>query len=668
MIQPIRQHLLSPSATTVAGILLIVALSLLVYSSSLHGGFVLDDDLLVTENPLVQAPDGLYRIWLTREPVDYWPLTNSVFWFEWHLWGANPTGYHAVNLFLHIIDCLLLWALLNRLKIPGGFLAAILFAVHPVNVESVAWIAQLKNVLSMLFFLLSICCYLQFDVLASPQKVAARKLPPQTSRKLLWYTLSLLAFVLAMLSKGSVAILPLVLLLIIWWQRERITRRDCLRVAPFFLVAAGFTVINLWFQSHSTDEVIRNATLVQRLLGAGAVVWFYLWKAILPLHLSFVYSQWDINPGNLLWWLPLAAAVAVTTLLVWQRNSRSSKWIRPVLFAWTFFCLALLPVMGFTDVTYMRNSLVADHYQYIAIIGVVALAAAAVYRGSQRRTPAWQCALNIGAGCVVAALLILTRQQAALYANAMTLYTNTAEHNPTSDLIQLNLGVEHYKAGQINDAVQHFQAALQINPSNDSAHMDLGTALISLGRLDDAIQQFQEVLRLKPSSAATAHCSMGIALIKAGRPRKAIEHLQTSLEINPKHLEACNNLAWVLATASDDTVRDPIRAVELAQKAIELDPKHTDFFNTLGVAYYRAGHWQDAIQWLNKSTQANNGGSAFDWFFLAMAHQQLGQHDEALADYDQAVERMDKTAPHDPELLRFRAEAIKLLGQSSKND
>ncbi len=397
--------------------------------------------------------------------------------------------------------------------------------------------------------------------------------------------------------------------------RANHTARLLARRAIFFLVAAGFTVINLWFQSHSTDEVIRNATLVQRLLGAGAVVWFYLWKAILPLHLSFVYSQWDINPGNLLWWLPLAAAVAVTTLLVWQRNSRSSKWIRPVLFAWTFFCLALLPVMGFTDVTYMRNSLVADHYQYIAIIGVVALAAAAVYRGSQRRTPAWQCALNIGAGCVVAALLILTRQQAALYANAMTLYTNTAEHNPTSDLIQLNLGVEHYKAGQINDAVQHFQAALQINPSNDSAHMDLGTALISLGRLDDAIQQFQEVLRLKPSSAATAHCSMGIALIKAGRPRKAIEHLQTSLEINPKHLEACNNLAWVLATASDDTVRDPIRAVELAQKAIELDPKHTDFFNTLGVAYYRAGHWQDAIQWLNKSTQANNGGSAFDWFF-----------------------------------------------------
>ncbi len=538
---------------------------LLIYWRALHGGFVLDDDLLVTENPLVQAPDGLYRIWLTREPVDYWPLTNSVFWLEWHLWGANPTGYHFVNLLLHIADCLLLWALLNRLEIPGGFMAAMLFAVHPVNVESVAWIAQLKNVLSMVFFLLSIGCYLQFDVLASPRKSVARKLPPKTLRKLLRYALSLVACVLAMLSKGSVAILPLVLLLIIWWQRERITWRDSLHVAPFFLVAAGLTAVNLWFQAHSTGEVIRNVTLVQRLLGAGAVVWFYLWKAILPLHLSFVYSQWDINPDNLLWWLPLAAAVAVTTLLIWQRNSQSSKWIRPLLFAWAFFCLALLPVMGFTDVTYMRNSLVADHYQYIAIIGIVALAAAAIYSGSQRR-PAWQRALNICAACVVAALLILTRQQAALYANALTLYTNTAEHNPTSDLIQLNLGVEHFKAGQINDAVEHFQAALQINPSNSTVHMDLGTALMSLGRLDDAIQQFQEVLRLKPSSAATAHCSMGIAFIKAGRPREAIEHLQTSLEINPNHLEACNNLAWVLATASDNSVRDPIRAVELGPK------------------------------------------------------------------------------------------------------
>jgi len=663
-----RKNPPAPPVYIAAGALLIAGLATLAYWPSLHGNFVLDDDLLVTENHLVQAPNGLYRIWFTREPVDYWPVTNSMFWIEWHWWGANSTHYHTVNLLLHIVDALLLWAILKQLAIPGSYLAALLFVVHPVNVESVAWITQLKNVLSMLFFLLCILWYLQFDALASPQKSVAGKFPPSTLRKLLWYALSLVAFVLAMLSKGSVAILPLVLLLIIWWQRERITWRDTLCVVPFFLVAAGLTAVNLWFQTHSTGEVIRNATFVQRLLGAGAVVWFYLWKAIVPLHLSFVYSQWDINPDNLLWWLPFVAAIIVTMFLVWLRNSQSSKWARPVLFAWAFFCLALLPVMGFTDVTYMRNSLVADHYQYIAIIGIVALAAAAVYCGSQRRAPALQHAVNIGAGCLIGALLILTRQQAALYANAMTLYTSTAEHNPNSDLIQLNLGVEHYKAGEINDAVEHFQAALRINPSNDPAHMDLGTALINLGRLDDAIQQFQEVLRLKPNSAATAHCSMGIALTKAGRPREAIEHLQTSLEINPNQPEACNNLAWVLATASDDAVRDPIRAVELAQKAIELDPKHTDFFNTLGVAHYRAGHWQDAIQWLDKSAQATQGRNAFDWFFLAMAHQQLGQHDEARVDYDQAVERMDKTAPHDPELLRFRAEAQKLLaGKSPQN-
>jgi tetratricopeptide (TPR) repeat protein len=650
------------------GIILIVIAAGVAYWPALHGGFVLDDDLLLTENHLVQASDGLYRIWFTSQATDYWPVTNSTLWLEWRLWGRNTTGYHVVNLALHVADCLLIWLLLRKLAIPGAFLAALLFAVHPVNVESVAWIAQLKNVLSMLFFLLSILWYLNFDTPTAPQNPRQSKTTPQTFRTLFWYALSLAAFVLAMLSKGSVAILPLVLLLIVWWQRDRVTWRDVLRLVPFFLVAVGLTAVNIWFQAHTVEGVIRNATFLQRLLGAGAVVWFYLWKAILPLDLSFVYPQWTIEPGNLLWWLPLAAAIAVTMFLVWQRNSPRMKWVRPVLFAWAFFCVALAPVMGFTDVTYMRNSLVADHYQYIALLGVVALISAGVVCGSRRLAPFPHHAINIAVGCAVGALLIVTRQQTGLYANAMMLYTSTAQLNPNSDLIQLNLGVEHYKAGEISNAIEHFQAALRIDPANDSAHMDLGTALINLGRFDDAIQQFQEVLRLKPSSAAMAHCSIGIALTKAGRPREAIEHLQQALEINPNHLEACNNLAWILATTSDNALRDPNRAVQLAQKAIELDPQGVDFFNTLGVAHYRAGHWQEALQWLNKSTQATHGGSAFDWFFLAMAHQQLGQHDKALSDYDKAVERMDKTAPQDPELLRFRAEAQTLLAGKSPPD
>ena len=199
-----------------------------------------DDDTLVTDSTLVKAPDGLYRMWFTTEPLDYWPLTNTSFWLEWRLWGMRSTGYHATNLLLHVASGLLVWAILRRLSIRGGLLAAALFVLHPVNVESVAWIAQRKNTLSMVFFLLSILWYLRVDpepegalptAASSKQKSRGRRAapPPLEPGINRWYWLSLAMFVLAMLSKGSVAILPGVLLLIAWWRRGAISKADVCR-------------------------------------------------------------------------------------------------------------------------------------------------------------------------------------------------------------------------------------------------------------------------------------------------------------------------------------------------------------------------------------------------------------------------------------------------------
>src|SRR5262245_7464980 len=356
------------------------------YWPSLRGDFVLDDEILVSQNNLVRAPDGLMRFWFTTEPADYWPVTNSTFWLEWRFWLDNPTGYRATNIVLHIVDSLLIWLVLRRLIIPGAFFAALLFAVHPVNVESVAWIAQRKNVLSLLFFLLSIWFYLRSQptsVSDSPRRGEPKGNSALTSERSFSassYWLGLTAFVLAALSKGSVAILPLVLLLISWWQHSRITRRDLLMTAPFFAIAVVLTVVNIWFQRHGSEEIIRHVTFAQRLAGAGAVVWFYLWKSLMPLRLAFVYPQWEIDTSDLRWWLPLAATLIVTTLLIWQRRTRFGH---PLLFAWAFFCIALLPVMGFTDVGFMKYSLVADHYQHIALIAVVALAAAAMVQAAR---------------------------------------------------------------------------------------------------------------------------------------------------------------------------------------------------------------------------------------------------------------------------------------------
>ncbi|MGA2062560.1 MAG: hypothetical protein ABSG67_18925, partial [Thermoguttaceae bacterium] len=320
-----------------AGAAIIALAVFFAYIPSINGGFLLDDELYVTNTKVINATDGVYRIWCTTEPVDYWPMSNTTLWIEWRLWGMKSAGYHLTNLILHIVEALLIWIVLRKLSIPGAFLTAMIFALHPVNVQSVAWIAQRKNLMSMLFFLLSILWYLKFVKLAprptfAPCPVVDK--PSAIHHPLLsfssfilhpssfhfWYWLSLAAFILAMLSKGSAAVLPVILLGIICWLRpwnekasvigpHSTTRRKLTHITLFFAVAVVLTGVNVWFQTHGMAVAYRAISFTDRLLGAGGVVWFYLYKALFPLNLVFVYPQWHIEAGNPLWWLPLAAAL-----------------------------------------------------------------------------------------------------------------------------------------------------------------------------------------------------------------------------------------------------------------------------------------------------------------------------------------------------------------------
>jgi len=815
------------------GVTLLAAATSVAYLPSLHGGFVLDDTIYLTESPLVKAPDGLYRFWCTSEPIDYYPVSNTTLWLEWRLWGMNPTGYRITNLLLHIAAALLIWVILGKLSIPGAYLAAVLYAVHPVNVESVAWIAQRKGLLAMVFFLLSLLCYL----LAEERRETDG---PETNgwRAILnaghWFWLSLLAFLLAMLSKGSVAFLPAVLLLLVWWRRGRVSAEDFVRTAPFFFVAIALTIIHAYFQKRGLVGEAGAASLDQRLAVAGAVVWFYLSKALWPFELIFVYPRWNVQTGLVIWWLPLAAAAALAIVLAWRRNT---AWGRPLLLAWGYFCLALVPVMGLAEVGYIRHSWVADHYQYPAIVAVAALAAAGWSKWHRESEGAARRATTAVAVVVVLLLTFLSWRQCHFYASATTLYQATLQKNPNTWLIHnelgieldegghpleaiacyeqalginpnyvdahINLGVALRETGRMGEAIEQFEQALQIDPRSAKAHNDLGSALLethqndealrhveeavrlmpshpqihrSLGivfvavdRLSEAVEQFQQavrfdptyaeayndlglalvkldkfleaieayrraiglrpdleiahanlgyallklnrprdaieqyrqavrfnpddadaqknlaslladsgqiaeafehlkqVLRLRPQWSAEVHCAMGIALNKAGRPREAIDEFEKALQANPSDVEACNNLAWVLSTTSAEQLRDPRRAVDLASKAVSLDPHRAGALNTLGIALYRSGKWEEAIQWLNRSTKAG-GGSGFDWFFLAMAHERLGHDEEAHTCYRNAVAWMDQHAPRDAELRRFQRETEELIaGKSAAN-
>ena len=430
----------SQSQRLALGALLIVVVTVAIYWPALNGGFLIDDDKLISDNSLVRSSDGFLRIWTTTQAMDYWPLTNTSFWLEWRLWGSNPTGYHVTNLLLHLAATFLLWAILRKLAIPGAFLAALLFAVHPVNVESIAWISQRKNTLAMFFFLLSILWWL-------------RATERRTRR---WYWLSLLAFTLAMLSKGSVAVLPFVLLLIVWWQKRRVDKSDLLRTVPFFVVAIVLTAVNVWFQKHGLDVVVRDVNFGQRLAGAGAVVWFYLAKALAPIELVFVYPQWQFNIGQLLWWIPLVAVLLVTVMLLLRRNPA-----RPLLFAWLLFCVALVPVLGFTDVGFMQYSLVADHYQHIAIIAVVALSRSRLVQVAKDRRTSGDHHRRRAVG----ALAYLTWQQTKLYRDSITLCEATLAANPNCSIMHNNLGHDLQALGINAEAANTTRPPCESNPT-----------------------------------------------------------------------------------------------------------------------------------------------------------------------------------------------------------
>ncbi len=613
-----------PSQALIPAILLITA-TVLVYWPALTGGFIFDDDTLLTKNPLIHAADGLSRMWFTTEPLDYWPMTTTSFWLEWRLWGLDSTPYHVTNLILHLGSSLMLWAILRRLSIPGAWLAAMLFAIHPVNVESVAWIAQRKNTLSMLFFLLAIFWYLDDEFVSvwpkhpvapggqRPGTATSRRRDalaagsrPSRPRVTRTYWLSLLAFVLAMLSKGSVAVLPALLLLMVWWRRGEVSRADLIRTSPFFVVAALLTLVNIWFQSHyMSGEAIRHVTLVQRALGAAAVAWFYLSKALLPIRLIFIYPQWDIRSVDVRWWLPLTAAAAVTAVLVWQRRRPV---VRALLFAWMAFGLALVPVMGFTDVYFMKFALVADHYQYIAIIAVVACVAAALWR-----LPLAASARRIAAAALIVVLGIATWQQSELYADAETLYRATLSSNPSTWLVHNDLGVL-IASRSPGEAIEHFRESLRLNPDNVESYNNLCHALAHAGRMSETIVACSSALRRDPS-LYTAHNDLGAAMASMGKLDQARAEFEAALRLAPAYDEAHNNLANVLAATGRVA-----EAIDHYRAALLATPEFAIGHLNLGLALEREGRISEAIAEYKEAARLDPALSQAQQRLAVLAH------------------------------------------------
>jgi len=576
--------------------LLLIGVTFLAYLPTLKAGFIWDDDTFLTQNPLMKAGDGLYRFWFTTQAPDYFPVTYTPLWLEWRLWGMHAPGYHAANLALHVAAALLLWAVLRRLRIPGAYAAAFIFAVHPVNVESVAWITQRKNLMALLFYLATVWCFLNAEI-ASPSPVR-RSL---SGGGLRWYVSSLLAFTLAMLSKGSVAMLPVILLGIIAWRR-RLQLKDVALMLPFFLVSGILVITDVWFQKHGATEVFRNAGFLERLLGAGGVAWFYLAKALLPINLMFIYPPWHIRVDDPRGWTPLLAAVALTAIL-WRYRA---EFTRPALFAWGYFCLALVPVLGFTDVQFMQYSLVADHYEQLALIGAIAFVcgsllpifkfqvlATAKHRedGSGFKFP------QIAAAAAICGLSILTWRQCNIYRDAETLYRATLDRNPDAWLAQSNLGSVLYRSGRVQESIARYEAALRLKPGLFEAQNDLGLALMASGRLPEAMEHFERAIRLHPDNAAVLY-NAGTALAGMGRLPEAVVYYERALSLTPRFAEAHQDLGAALTQLG----RLP-EAVPQYQEALRLRPDYFEAHANLGTVLAQLGRTAEARIQLEEALQ-----------------------------------------------------------------
>ena len=506
--------------------LAVFAATILAYLPALNGGFIWNDNDYVTA-PELRSVEGFWRIWFELGATEqYYPFLHSAFWLEHKLWGDSATAYHVLNVLVHATSACLLAFLLCRLAIPGGWLAAFVFALHPVYVESVAWISEQKNTLSLVFYLLAALNYLGFDASRRP-------------RPYLWATMF---FVVALLTKSVTATLPPALLVIFWWKRGRIDwRRDVVPLLPWFALGAVMGLV-----SAHVERVYIGAEgsefelgFLERCLLAGRIVWFYLGKFLWPADLIFIYPRWNVDARQAWQWMFTAGVVAALALLWWIR-SRS----RAPLAAALFFGGSLFPTLGFFNVYAFMFSFVADHWQYLPSIGIVVLLSAAVTLALQRL----RCSARVSAGvCVglVSGLAMLTFLQSRMYADMVTFYATTLARNPGAWMAHNNLGNMRRMSGDLEGARRHFEAALRDRPDLVKVHNNLGLVLRDQRRHEEAEHHFRRALELKPDYA-DAHNNLGSLLRQRGKPSEAIRHLFQALQSDPLFADARNNLGMAL--------------------------------------------------------------------------------------------------------------------------
>ena len=622
--------------------LLVLALLVAVsYFPTTRAGFVWDDEI-VTTLTAIRDWGGIEELWFAPGSAylqgevgegHYWPLTYSTFWLEHKLWGLAPTGYHVVNLLLHFANTALLWCLLLRLAVPGAWLVAAVFAVHPLHVESVAWIIERKDLLSALFYLTAVLGWIRFVE------------EPRRER----YILVLVLFVAGLLSKSIVVTLPVALLIYHWWQWGRVTQTDLVRLMPFFLVALCITAADLSF--YTAREILAlGYSPIERVLIAARALWFYAGKLLWPTELAVIYPLWDIDIGDPLAWAYVVAGVAVAALL-WLGRERLG---RGPLVGVAFFAVTLAPVLGFVDYGYMQFSLVADRFQYLAGIGVMAVVIGGAVHGVRALARAFRMGA-CGLAVVVLALLgAMTYQQAGIYRDEISFFSHIVSFNPEARDAHLNLAAAWAEANRAEEALAAARLAVEQRPDFANAHSILGVALIKLNHLKEAEESLLRALELDPHHNPV-HQNLGEVLRKQGRYEEAIASYRTLLESESEFALAHAGMGDALFQLGQYDA-----AIKSLSKAISLQsdlPGVGALYGLMGRASLELDRFETAEKHFQRAMEINPGAVEP---LVYLASLRIAQH--RFEEADEYLLRARKLKPHDLAIPQNIAEILRKQG------
>ncbi len=610
---PADRQLSSGARLGLAAKVALLALAVLaIYYPAFRGEWLWDDDLDVTKNQLLRSAAGLWKIWFQPTTLDYYPLKFSVQWLQWHLWGDTVLGYHLTNVCLHLLNAGLLWRVLEKLGVKLAWFGALLFAIHPLAVESVAWIAELKNCLALPPLLLAFDAWLDYEG------------HPRPSR----YLLAAGWFLVSMLCKSSAVMFPCTLLLHTLMIRGRVSRADVFRTVPFFAISLVLGIVTLWLQHDRAlqDAVIPLGGPLARIALGGATLGFYASKAVWPMPLLPIYPRWTIDPSAVWPFLPWLVFIAAAVWL-WFRRSAGA---RRALFGLGWSVCHLLPFVGFVPISFMRFTWAMDHLTYLSLLGVCGLAAGSLGEAMERSRKAGQLVLISSATALAVAFAVLAQRHARRFASSRALWSHELQHNPDSATAHNNLGLALEAGGEMTAAIDHYRHAVQLDENFFEARTNLGNALSAARKPDEAIRELRLALDSR-RNAAVAHYNLAFAYSAAGRTREAHAEFDQTLQLKPDWPEALYSRGVVGRELGrlDEAVRDLSAAVKLAP---ELAEAHNDLALTL-MDFHRTA---EASEELLRALQLRPNSAEFHNNFATVLAA-LGRRSEAIEHFRQAV-------------------------------